>query len=271
MPLLTTNPFLVDDPLWLATVVLLIPTTILAMVGPSIVRRFVPLHHLQSNNEVAGFKFATVGVIYAVLLAFAILVVWERFNQADTDVAAEASAAATVFRLAQNLDTPHGAAIRAATTAYLKAAVNKDWPAMDRGTASSEATVALSEIYNAVLKFHNFNTYEAIVVAEMLRNVDELSEKRRQRLVASTGIVPGIIWVVLFIGAFVTIAFTFFFGTPNLRAQTVMSGALSILIFAGLLTIVAIDQPFSGTVKVRPDALISVINDFGDGQVRGTP
>jgi len=119
MPLLTTNPFLIENPLWLATVVLIIPTTILAMIGPAIVRRFVPLQHLQSNNEVAGFKFATVGVIYAVLLAFAILVVWERFNQADTDVAAEASAAATIFRLAQNLDAPHGSAIRVATTAYL--------------------------------------------------------------------------------------------------------------------------------------------------------
>ena len=143
------------------------------------------------------------------------------------------------------------------------------WPSVPLHAAATHG--ALSEIYNAVLKFHNFHTYEAIVVTEILRNVDELSEKRRQRLVASTGIVPGIIWAVLFIGAFVTIAFTFFFGTPNLRAQTVMSGALSILIFAGLLTIVAIDQPFSGTVKVRPHALISVINDFGDTQVRGTP
>ena len=43
-----------------------------------------------------------------------------------------------------------------------------------------------------------------------------------------------------------------------------MSGALSILIFAGLLTVVAIDHPFAGSVKVRPDALAAVIADFGD-------
>jgi uncharacterized protein YaiE (UPF0345 family) len=50
--------------------------------------------------------------------------------------------------------------------------------------------------------------------------------------VAASGIVPGIIWAVLFTGAFVTIGFTFFFGTANLRAQTVMSGAVAILIFS---------------------------------------
>jgi len=126
--LLTANPLLIDNALWIAAFVLLVPTTIFAIAGPAIVRRFVPLERLRSNNEVAGFKFATVGVIYAVLLAFAILVVWERFNQADIGVANEASAAATVFRLTQGLDAAHGAAIRKATTDYLKAAVAKDWP-----------------------------------------------------------------------------------------------------------------------------------------------
>lgn len=262
--LLTTNPLLIDNALAIAALVLLVPTTIFAVLGPRIVRRYVPLTRLKTNNEVAGFKFATVGVIYAVLLAFAILVVWERFNQADVDVATEASAAATVFRLTQGLDAAHGAAIRKATTDYLKAAVAKDWPAMERGTSSRDVTVALSGIFNAVLKFHTVDNYEGIVVAEILRNVDQISEKRRQRLVAATGFVPAIIWAVLLTGAFITIGFTFFFGTPNLYAQTLMSGALAILIFGGLLTIVAIDHPFSGSVKVGPDPLIAIIEDFGD-------
>jgi hypothetical protein len=41
-----------------------------------------------------------------------------------------------------------------------------------------------------------------------------------------------------------------------------MTGALSVLIFAGLLTVVAIDHPFAGTVKVGPEALAAVIKDF---------
>lgn len=68
--------------------------------------------------------------------------------------------------------------------------------------------------------------------------------------------------MVLFGGAFLTIGFTFFFGAENLRAQSLMTGALSILIFAGLLTVVAIDHPFAGTVKVGPGALAAVVKDF---------
>lgn len=254
--------FLTTHPIWIAAAVLLVPTTVAAMCGPAIVRRYVPLNRLRSNNEVAGFKFATVGVIYAVLLAFAIVIVWERFNQADNDVAKEASAAATVLRLTQGLDALHGDAIRKATIAYLNDAIAKDWPAMADGRASHAVTVTLTGIYGAVLKFHAFDANEALVVAEILRNVDRIGDARRARLVTASGIVPGIIWIVLFVGAFVTIGFTFFFGTANLRAQSLMSGALSILIFGGLLTIVAIDHPFAGTVHVGPDALAAVVADF---------
>ena len=86
---------------------------------------------------------------------------------------------------------------------------------------------------------------------------------RRARLVAAEGTVPGVIWPVLFVGAAVTIAFTFFFGTQNLRAQTLMTGMLSIIIFSVLLTTVVIDRPFAGVVKVQPDALAEVLADFG--------
>jgi len=74
------------------------------MAGPVIVRRYVEVSQLRTNNEVAGFKFGTVGVLYAVLLAFAVVVVWEKFNQAESEVAKEAGAAATVFRLTQGVD-----------------------------------------------------------------------------------------------------------------------------------------------------------------------
>jgi hypothetical protein len=45
------------------------------------------------------------------------------------------------------------------------------------------------------------------------------------------------------------------FGSINLQAQIVMSGALAFLIFGGRLTVVAIDHPFAGTVKLPMSAL----------------
>jgi Protein of unknown function (DUF4239) len=88
-------------------------------------------------------------------------------------------------------------------------------------------------------------------------------EARRTRLVLASGAVPGVLWFVLFGGAVLTIGFTLFFGTEDLRAHAMMTGILAFLIFSGLLVIIAINHPFAGPVKVHPDALSAVLEDFG--------
>ena len=66
------------------------------MCGPLLARRRFGLERLMTNNEIAGFKFATVGVIYAVLLAFAVIIAWERFSDAESAVVQESGASATL-------------------------------------------------------------------------------------------------------------------------------------------------------------------------------
>jgi hypothetical protein len=236
---------------------------LLSMTGPVLVRRFVTLEKLSTNNEVAGFKFATVGVLYAVLLAFAVIVVWEKFSDAEKSVAQEAGASATIYRLAEGIGGEPGASLRDALTNYLKAAINDDWPAMEKGHASLVATRALDAVYVALLTYKPNDTRGSALLTEVLYQLDQLTQARRGRLVLASGIVPGVIWCVLFGGAILTVAFTFFFGTQNLRAQTAMTGALCALIFSGLLIIVAIDHPFAGTVKVGPEALAAVLEEAG--------
>ncbi len=73
--------FLTLLPVWLSGLILVGVPTLLAVGAQVLLRRRLGLERLRSNNEVAGFKFAAVGVLYAVLLAFAVIVVWERFQR----------------------------------------------------------------------------------------------------------------------------------------------------------------------------------------------
>jgi TolB-like protein len=139
----------------------------------------------------------------------------------------------------------------------------EDWPAMEQGKASPGVTRALNDLYANVLSFPAGDRRETTLLAEILHQLDRITQARRDRLAMSSGIVPEVVWLGLFGGAIVVIGFTFFFGTENLRAQSAMTGALSILIFSGLLIIIAIDYPLAGTVKVYPDALARVMEDFG--------
>ncbi len=254
--------FLATQSLWISATILVMVTTFVAILGPLVVRRFVLLDKLSSNNEVAGFKFATVGVLYAVLLAFAIIVVWEKFSNAEDIVAQEAGAAETIFRLSHGIDNETGAELRDALGKYLAIAVAIDWPAMDRGTMGAQtrpARQALDNVYSSLLKIVGMQNVSTVLVSDIMRQLDIIAQARRARLIASEGTVPGVIWALLFGGAVLTIGFTFFFGARSLSAQTVMTRILSILIFSELLAIVAIDRPFSGAVKVEPRSLTNIL------------
>ncbi len=254
--------FLTSQPLWFLGILAAL-ATLLAMAGPAVVRRHVRLKRLSTNNEVAGFKFATLGVLYAVLLAFVVIVVWEKFNDAENAVAQEAGAAAAIYRLADGIGAAPGAALRGRLTDYLKTTIAEDWPAMEQGRLSPGGSRALDGLYAALLAIHPADQREAGIMAEITHQLGVLTQARRDRLVMASGIVPDVIWFVLFGGALLTVGFTFFFGTQNLLAQVAMTGMLAALIFSTLFVVVVIDRPFAGSVKVTPDPLQAVLADFG--------
>jgi hypothetical protein len=247
--------FLSSLPLWIGALFIVLLPTGLAMLGPMAVRKRWTLSVLAKNNEIAGFKFATVGVIYAVLLAFAIVAVWGKFTEAELLVMKEAGASATINRISTG-DTPEAMATRAALRDYLTAVVEEEWPRMAKGEESFEARRKLDALYHAAMRLVD-NRPQAIGV-EIMAELGALTESRRSRLHHSMGAVPAPLWVMLTVGAFVTVGFTFFFGMENLRAQSLMTGALSIIIFLGLFIIVAYDHPFLGDVSIRPEAMTAL-------------
>jgi Protein of unknown function (DUF4239) len=225
---------------------------------PVVVRRYASLETLKTNNEVAGFKFAVVGVLYAVLLAFAVIVVWERFAEAETNVAKEAGAAATIYRLSRGISgepgiwTPGRVDQLSRGDNFRRLARNGTRPCEPISTeGSGRGLQGTTDIQR-----------DTALVSQILHELDTITEMRRARLAAAEGLVPGVIWPFLFGGAILTIVYTFFFGTENLRAQALMTGMLAAIIFSGLLTVIVIDRPFVGVVKVHPDPLAEVLADF---------
>ncbi|GEO97943.1 bestrophin-like domain [Methylobacterium haplocladii] len=259
---------LAPQPIWISGTILVGLMTLLAMIAPIIVRRRVGLEGLRANNEVAGFKFATVGVLYAVLLAFAVIIAWEKFSEAESAAAKEAGAVATLYRLSLGIEGEPGAALRSALTRYAGTVMAEDWPAMERGRGSLAVTRALDEAYAALLTFRPSDGRGNAVMAEALDQLDNVTQARRLRLVLAPGVVPRVLWFILSSGAILTLVFTLFFGTQNLRAQSLMTGILAFLIFSGLLVITAIDRPFAGAVKVEPHALATVLDDFAGAERR---
>ena len=59
---------------------------LIAVVGLTLVQRIVPSQLRQQHNDVAGFIYAVLGVIYAVLIALVVIAVWEDYAAARDTV-----------------------------------------------------------------------------------------------------------------------------------------------------------------------------------------
>jgi hypothetical protein len=110
-------------------------TCLVALVGLELVQRLVPASSRQPHNDVAGFIYAALGVIYAVLLALVVIAVWEQYRAAKETVEQEANATAEIAWLAHRLPEPRGTHIQELARSYAEEVVNKEWPLMEQGKA----------------------------------------------------------------------------------------------------------------------------------------
>jgi hypothetical protein len=246
-------------PLLLGALLIVALPTALAVLGPVVVRKRVPLSQLVKNNEVAGFQFATIGVTYAVILAFAIVAVWDKFSEAELLVLQEAGASATLFRISSGKD-PNAESARAALDEYLKIVIEEDWPKMAAEKESAEATRALGALYAAAMTLADGRPQA--IGGEIMKELASITQARRGRLHLARGSVPMALWIMLVGGALLTVGFTYFFGLENLRAQMTMTAGLALIVFMGLFVIVSYDHPFTGDVSVEPHPLRQVLENF---------
>ena len=106
---------------------------LVALVGFELVHRLVPAVSRQKHNDVAGFIYAALGVIYAVLLALVVIAVWEEYQAASETVEEEANATAEIFWLGYELPEPEGTHLQELAKGYAEEVVHKEWPLMAQG------------------------------------------------------------------------------------------------------------------------------------------
>jgi hypothetical protein len=241
-----------------------------AVVGLILVQRLVPVTVRKEHNDVAGFVYAVLGVIYAVLLALVVIAVWEDFGRARVTVETEANALAEIFWLAHQLPEPEGRELQELCRSYAEEMVDQEWPLMEQGrTPLMEDTgevahgwVLIDDIRASLQEVEPRTVAGQELYAEGLDQVQRLADARRARLVQAEEGLPAVLWVVLIAAGIVVVGFAYLFGMENAGAHALMVVALAGVIALVLFTIGALEHPFSGGARVGPEAFELVLNRF---------
>ncbi len=242
--------------------------SIAAVVGLTIVQRLVPATTRKEYNDVAGFIYAALGVIYAVLLALVVIAVWEEFGRARVTVESEANALAEISWLAYSLPEPEGPHLQELARSYAEEVVDGEWPLMEQGrTPSMEHTqatpqgwVLIDDIRATLQGYEPRTESEQELYAQGLDQVQRLADARRTRLVQAEESIPTVLWVVLVAGGIVAVGFTYLFGLEHTESHALMVASLAGVIALVLFTIGVMDHPFSGGARIEPGAFELVLN-----------
>ncbi len=249
MPLLH---FVHDYPLWVPFVIVTVAAVLYSVGLMLLVRYFYGLDRRSLNNEVAGFKFAVVGVFYAVLLAFVVIAVWEEYDNTETAVRDEAKAIVDLHRVATTLPEENSDEIQRRLTAYIEDVTKHEWLAMSVGKKSMTAEKELDRLARAVFDVKPQSQQELALYEEAIRLLARIADNRTGRLDNAGGSIPGILWLVLVLGGLATLGYPAFFASTSIGAQTLMTAVLAALVAWSFLLVLAFDFPFTGQVKITP-------------------
>jgi hypothetical protein len=124
---------------------------------------------------------------------------------------------------------------------------------------SSSSGISLRKLITFFYTLDEKSARNREMYAETLRQLNRLAEYRRLRIFAGNDTVPSSVWLVLLIGGVITVSYTYFFGMKNIRAQYLMTAALTVTITMILVLIYILDHPFTGANRVSAKPLQEVI------------
>lgn len=242
---------------------LLIALFVLGSVGGVILmRRYFDHERLKHYHDVAGNMLCVSGTLYALLLGLVVIDAMQAFENARSTVDKEANALANVYLLAERFPEEKSSRVRSLCRAYAVAVVDHEWPLMSQGKIHEEARDLSLSLIREIADYEPRTESLKALYPEILQQGLEIRDERRARTSKALYGLPSVEWIVLCVGAVITIVFTYFFRLESHRIQLAMTGMVALLIALNLYLIVLFATPYSGDLRVNSDPFVKDLQAF---------
>lgn len=241
--------FLLSLKLWQLTVVVLGISLAVGFGFSAGIRKAFRLRPTDQEADLAIDLMQVTSTYIGILLAFAGVLAWQDFKDADTAVESEAAATSLLYRDLSAYG-PDMDPARAAIRNYVQSVVVDGWPLLREGKRSPVTEEKLLVVFNNFAAVSPTNERESAIYQEAISKLNDLVTMRRERLAASRRDVPPVLWIVALVGSVLTIAYASAF--VDSRYAMLMIGGTSITIGLLFLFLLSVDYPFRNRNGVSP-------------------
>lgn len=255
-------------PAWLVAVLFIGGSIALAVFCVYAFRRIFGVSRLIDHNAVAGFIFATLGVVYAVMLGFMVPLTWGRLHDDNQLIEQEANTIGSLFRIARTIPAPTGPEMQLAALKYAKDVVLLEWDLMASGESSPVVWADYDHLWQIQEQWKPLSPSELQLYGNTVSQLEDLGAARRLRLLSSQDQIPQLLWLLLVVGGIVTVLYACLFGSNYVSLHALTAGALAGLIAFILFLILEMATPYSGALALDPIPINQVITQ---AQQLGSP
>jgi hypothetical protein len=244
-------------PLWVLSTLCIAVLVIFDIAGVLIVRKRGWI--LGVEETAAAFAIhAFIGVVYAVALGLIVVNVQDGYDKVSSAVVREASAASDLFRIMQGVEDPERTHMQDLVSRYVDRVIADEWPAEEHNERSELTAQTMDSVARDVYLYEPRSTHAQLLYEQVLDDVQELLNARRERVYLGSESVGPVIWLVIVIGAIITLGFTWFFYIPSRRAHVITSGVAAALVGMMMFLILGLDHPAWGSLSVDPGPFVTV-------------
>jgi hypothetical protein len=251
--------FLLNLPAGISFLIVSVITTAVALAGLRFVRTKYSAEVLKENHEVAAIIFNAFGLLYAVVVAFVVFVTWSGYDDATKTLQMEANEADDIFHIARSFPDVANKIIQQGLIDYTASVYNDELKRMSQGDISLHSNRAMARLITVFYQMDEKSIPNKELYGESLKRLFNLALYRRLIILAGNNTVPPVVWLVLLAGGVITVSYTYFFGMNNIKAQYMITAALTVTITLILFLIYVLDHPFTGTSKVSAEPLKQVM------------
>lgn len=228
-----------------------------------LVHRVFPHGVRASYNEANGYFFAAIGALYAVLLAFVVVAVWEDLGTAQQNTYSEANAIPGLYFSATAFPPNVRKTFQNAAVAYARDVINDEWPALANGQSSPRVEADAKALRKAILQVQPQTDQQNALYSSMIDRINTINSDRRQRIYEAQPSIPDIFWYGLLGGAALLVFFALFFGVPKMVPHLLMVTVLTVIVAGTLYLTYLMEQPFRGPMRIEPGAYQVALVEMG--------
>ena len=236
---------------------------VLALIVAGLPYLVCPLIRMTRDKDLTDFAISaqsTVITFIAIILGFSLVDAQDNLRAVETHISTEANAINQMDRLLLRYGDPKVADMRNALADYAQSIITVEWPMLvqdNQGDLRTKASPPFGRLSRAVYTIEPSPGRQTEIFNQILKQIDELSDMRSQRIKDANVRIPAAFWEVTL--ALFGLLFVLALLIEPKGGRSVAIGG-QVLAVALLLSLVFIyDVPFKGQTSVQPDEFGNVL------------